>query len=59
MASKFPWQGTTCRKVGDLLIALHVRDRRGVLTSNGKDHGPIAEGLGHEVRLFVRPTLAK
>jgi len=44
---EFPWQGKTCRSVGDLLISLHAPPRKGLVTSNRAEHGIMAMPLGY------------
>jgi hypothetical protein len=48
----FPWQGTTCRKVGDLLIGLSAVGHGSLLTSNGKEHQVLHGPLGYGLDLF-------
>ncbi|MCP3963428.1 MAG: hypothetical protein GY719_36795 [bacterium] len=48
----YPWKGTTCRSVGDLLIALQSASHRGLLTSNRKEHLPLSDGVGNTVHVF-------
>jgi hypothetical protein len=38
-----------CRGLGDAYFALHCAERATILTSNVKDHKPLAESLGREV----------
>jgi|SRR5579863_2063398 hypothetical protein len=49
VAGRFPWEGETCRSVGDLLIALQALPRRGLVTSNRAEHDTLARLLGYQV----------
>jgi hypothetical protein len=49
---EFPWAGTTCQKVGDLLIGLHASPRQGLVTSNRAEHGSLGTPLGYAVDLL-------
>lgn len=44
----FPWEGTKCRSVGDLLIGIEAKAARGLVSSNKKEHECLAEGLGYK-----------
>lgn len=48
----FPWQGTTCRRVGDLLIGLQSGTVGGLITSNQKEHKQLHRALGYHLKLF-------
>ena len=49
---KFPWIGTNCRKVGDLLIGLQSKSGMELLSSNYKEHGKMHKPLGYNFRRF-------
>jgi len=51
-ANKFPWTEGACRKVGDLLIALHAIDFKEFLSSNYKEHSQLSKALNYEFRKF-------
>lgn len=58
--SSFPWnQGNTCRKVGDLLIALQSKTGKLLISSNRKEHGIMNVPLKYNFREFpiakIRP----
>jgi hypothetical protein len=44
---EFPWEGETCRGVGDLLIGLQSRGTTGLISSNKKEHSVLAGQLGY------------
>ena len=48
----FPWEGTTCRSVGDLLIALQSKSGKAFVSSNYKEHGQMSVPLGYKFREF-------
>ncbi len=48
----YPWQGRTCRSVGDLLISLQSASHEALLTSNAKEHVPLSQAVGNEVEVF-------
>jgi hypothetical protein len=48
----YPWQGTTCRSVGDLLIALQSKVGKVLISSNYKEHGQMHEPLDYRFRKF-------
>lgn len=48
----FPWQGYTCRRVGDLLIGLQSKSGRELVSSNRKEHGVLHGPLGYNFREF-------
>ncbi|MFH0899703.1 MAG: hypothetical protein V2A73_03645 [Pseudomonadota bacterium] len=49
---RFPWEGTTCRRVGDLLIGLQSKVTSGLVSSNRKEHGQLAGPLGYAFNEF-------
>ncbi len=51
-AGAYPWQGTTCRSVGDLLISLQSASHRALLTSNAREHVPLSKAVANEVDVF-------
>ncbi len=51
-AKTYPWQGTTCRSVGDLLISLQSASHKALLTSNSKEHVPLSKAVGNKVDVF-------
>jgi hypothetical protein len=48
----YPWQGTTCRSVGDLLIALQSIIGKSLISSNYKEHGQMHKALGYTFQEF-------
>jgi hypothetical protein len=46
--NKFPWEGTTCRQVGDLLIALQSKLGKALISSNYKEHSQMSAPLGYQ-----------
>ena len=46
---KRPFEHRDCRGLGDAYFALHCPQGATILTSNAKDHRPLAEALGREV----------
>ena len=51
-SGKFPWQGTTCRGMGDLLIGLQSKSIGGLITSNYKEHSQLSGPIGYRIKLF-------
>jgi len=49
---KFPWQGTTCRQHGDLLIGLESKMGICLISSNYKEHSVLSESLGYSFKHF-------
>jgi hypothetical protein len=45
--NKFPFEGSTCRKVGDLLIALESSFGKGLISSNYKEHSILSKSLNY------------
>lgn len=48
----FPWHGSTCRRVGDLLIGLESGTVGGLITSNSNEHKQLSDPLGYRLKLF-------
>ena len=48
----YKWEGTTCRRVGDLLVALHARGARLLVTSNHREHTHLARAVGYPLEVF-------
>jgi hypothetical protein len=48
----FPWHGRTCRKIGDLLIALQSKNCIGLISSNKKEHSVMNKYLGYSFKEF-------
>lgn len=48
----FPWEGTTCRGVGDLLVALEAKNCRVLVTSNKKEHVALSQAVGYPLDVF-------
>ena len=48
----YPWEGTTCRSVGDLLIALQCTSGKLLISSNYKEHAQMATPLGYIFKEF-------
>lgn len=51
-SGQFPWEGTICRSVGDLLIGLQSKAGKEFVSSNKKEHGPMHGPLGYNFREF-------
>lgn len=49
---EFPWQGTTCRRVGDLLIGLQAKSEGGLITANQREHSELHGPVGYHLKLF-------
>ena len=49
---KFPWRGSNCRKVGDLLIGLESKSGIGLISSNYKEHSILSQYLGYTFNHF-------
>jgi len=49
----YPWEGTTCRNVGDLLIALQSKSGKVLVSSNYKEHTQMSVPLGYGFREFA------
>lgn len=51
--SIFPWQGSQCRSVGDLLIGLQTKARNAqLITSNINEHDVLSQILGYSILKF-------
>ncbi len=50
--NKFPWAEGACRKVGDLLIALHAIDFKEFISSNYKEHSQLSKAFNYKFRQF-------
>lgn len=50
---KRTFEDASCRSLGDAYFALHCPDGATILTSNAKDHKPLAESLGHSVTEYL------
>ena len=50
--NKYPWKGTTCRLVGDLLIALQSKSGKILISSNYKEHAQMCAALGYTFKEF-------
>ena len=48
----YPWAGTTCRSVGDLLIALQSKSGKVLISSNYKEHTQMHGALGYTFQEF-------
>lgn len=48
----YDWRGTTCRSIGDLLIALQSLNHRMLITSNAREHLVLSSTLGNTVEFF-------
>lgn len=53
---KFSWEGSTCRQIGDLLIALESKTGIGLLSSNYKEHSILSKSLDYN---FIQFEVAK
>lgn len=49
---RFPWQGTTCRQHGDLLIGLASTVGIALISSNYKEHGVLSQAIGYNFKHF-------
>jgi len=52
LKNKYPWKGTTCRLVGDLLIGLQSKSGKVLISSNYKEHAQMCTPLGYEFKEF-------
>jgi hypothetical protein len=52
LRGRYPWEGRTCRQIGDLLIGLQSKAGRGLISSNKAEHAALSEGAGYEFREF-------
>jgi hypothetical protein len=50
--SKFPWEGNTCRQVGDLIIGLQSKIGQKLISSNSKEHSQLCVPLGYTFQEF-------
>lgn len=48
----YPWEGTTCRSVGDLLIGLQSKSGKVLISSNYKEHAQMCTPLGYKFKEF-------
>ena len=51
LSGRFPWEGRTCRRVGDLLIGLQSKAGKGLISSNKAEHTSLS-AAGYEFREF-------
>jgi len=51
-SNAFPWQGNTCRRVGDLLIGLQSKSGQELVSSNRKEHQVLHGPLDYNFREF-------
>jgi hypothetical protein len=49
---EFPWEGVTCRQVGDLLIGLQSKAGKKLISSNYREHSHMCKPLGYEFQNF-------
>lgn len=49
---RYPWEGRTCRRVGDILIGLQSKAGKGLISSNKAEHTALSAGAGYEFREF-------
>jgi hypothetical protein len=54
---RYPWEGTTCRSVGDLLIALQSKSGKTLISSNYKEHSQMSTPLGYTFKEFPVSTI--
>jgi hypothetical protein len=52
LSGRYPWEGRTCRRIGDLLIGLQSKAGKGLISSNKAEHMAISEGAEYEFREF-------
>jgi hypothetical protein len=50
--NKYPWKGSTCRLVGDLLIGLQSKSGKVLISSNYKEHAQMCTALGYTFKEF-------
>ncbi|MBI4632266.1 MAG: hypothetical protein HY742_00010 [Deltaproteobacteria bacterium] len=50
--NQFPWEGKTCRQVGDLLIGLQSKVGQKLISSNYKEHSQICVPLEYVFQEF-------
>lgn len=50
--STYPWEGTSCRSVGDLLIGLQSKSGKVLISSNYKEHAQMCAPLGYTFKEF-------
>jgi len=50
--NRFPWEGTTCRSVGDLLIGLQSKVGKELISSNYKEHNQMHKPLEYAFHNF-------
>lgn len=50
--SNFPFEGQTCRQIGDLLIGLQSKSGKALLSSNHKEHSHLQKPLSYNYRQF-------
>ncbi len=50
--SKFNWQGSQCRRVGDLIIAIQSIDCIKLISSNRKEHSHLSNAFGYNFLHF-------
>jgi hypothetical protein len=50
--NKYPWRGTTCRLIGDLLIGLQSKSAKALISSNYKEHAQMCTALGYVFKEF-------
>jgi hypothetical protein len=50
--NRFPWEGTTCRSVGDLLIGLQSKVGKELISSNYKEHSQLHKPLEYAFHNF-------
>jgi hypothetical protein len=55
-SGRYPWQGRTCRRVGDLLIGLQSKAGRGLISSNKAEHTALSGGADYDFREFPVAT---
>ncbi|GEM_PF-1292757 len=51
-SGRFPWQGTRCRGVGDLLVSLQSKSTHGLVSSNRKEQVVLSKALEYDWHFF-------
>lgn len=52
LKNKYPWEGITCRLIGDLLIGLQSKSGKVLISSNYKEHAQMCTALGYAFKEF-------
>jgi hypothetical protein len=55
----FNWEGSSCRKIGDLIIALNSKSGKKLITSNYKEHSFLSKALNYQCEIFKIAEIRK